>query len=378
MPRGITRAFNPATGAIIWHSTYTAKRRSSFESIAVSPDGATVYVTGKATSDPARQPTGLTVAYNAATGAILWSVSLARSAGPNSAIAVSPDGSAVFVTGLSGTIAYDAATGAKLWYARGSGSFAAASPDGIAVSPDGSAVFVAGTAYLGPTGHRMAFSTTAYNASTGAKLWSAQYNVVRGISELSGIAASPGGVFVTGFSRRDSGAQGFATVAYNPATGARIWVRGLVEPNGAAASSAAVSPDGSKVFVTGVVWTAPLGQTSATETVAYDAATGATLWTDRYSAPPASEGTGAEDVVVSPDGSTVFAAGNRFIPGGNGAAQFATVAYDSGTGVRRWAALYGPSGQYSYATSLAVSPDSSKVFVTGDTGRAALTLAYNS
>lgn len=81
---------------------------------------------------------------------------------------------------------------------------------------------------------------------------------------------------------------------------------------------------------------------------------------------------------MSPDGSTVYVAGARFLPGTNGQPQFATAAYDSATGTRRWAALYGTPGQYNVAVSIAVSPDSSKVFVTGESGNDAMTLAYNS
>jgi outer membrane protein assembly factor BamB len=378
--RGVIVALDPATGAALWHDTYTAKRRSWFSAVAVSPDGGTVYVTGKATSDPARSPTGLTVAYNAATGAIRWAESLSRSASPNAAVAVSPDGSAVFVTGDSQTVAYDAATGAKLWYAPGSDSFVAASPGGLAVSPGGSAVFVAGTAYLGPTGHRMAFSTTAYSAGTGARLWHAQYNVVKGNSEAFGLAAGTDGVYVTGFTTLPlTETQQCATVAYDPVTGARLWVRDHGNPKVSNAGFAvAVSPDGSKVFVTGASGDTSSTYDSSMQTLAYDAATGTSLWTARWGDAPGSGGNAGGDVVVSPDGSTVFVAGDRYLPGTAGQPQFATAAYDSATGTRRWAALYGTPGTYNVATSLAVSPDGSKVFVTGESGNDAMTLAYNS
>ena len=45
------------------------------------------------------------------------------------------------------------------------------------------------------------------------------------------------------------------------------------------------------------------------------------------------------------------------------------MAYDSGTGAQLWVARYGqPAKEAAYGVSVAVSPDSSKVFVTGDTG----------
>ena len=103
----------------------------------MAPDGSAVFVTGS----------GAIAVYKAATGATIWTHSITF--GPTS-VAVSPDGSKIFVAGASGpststfgtTAAYNAATGAKLW------SQTSTNPGGynaIAVSPDGSRVFVTGT-----------------------------------------------------------------------------------------------------------------------------------------------------------------------------------------------------------------------------------------
>jgi PQQ-like domain len=161
----------------------TTATRSGAKAVAAaaSPDGSTVYVTGL---------TGLahfsTLAYNAATGAPAWTATFyGRGYSQPSAMAVSPDGSKVFVTGFTTppgaccadqfvTVAYDAATGARLW-ARETfnilhvGSFATA----VAVSPDGSSVFVAGDAGKNPV-------VVAYNAATGAQQWLSRYQVPLG------------------------------------------------------------------------------------------------------------------------------------------------------------------------------------------------------
>ena len=53
-------------------------------------------------------------------------------------------------------------------------------------------------------------------------------------------------------------------------------------------------------------------------------------------------------------------------PPATGATAYATVAYDTATGAERWTRLYtGSVPGFTQATGVAVSPDSSRVFVTG-------------
>ena len=108
---------------------------------------------------------------------------------------VSPDGSWVFVTGSSDrpssyldflTVAYDAETGAKLWATRYNGlSNGNDYAYGLGVSPDSSRVFVTGRSY----GARAANTTVAYDASTGARLWTRRYDGVGGVA----LGVSPDG-----------------------------------------------------------------------------------------------------------------------------------------------------------------------------------------
>jgi glucose dehydrogenase len=76
------------------------------------------------------------------------------------------------------------------------------------------------------------------------------------------------------------------------------------------------------VFVTGV----SAGVTSAGDyaTVAYNAATGTRLWVARYNG-PGSHGDEARSVAVSPNGGTVFVTGGSF--GATSEGDYATVAY---------------------------------------------------
>jgi outer membrane protein assembly factor BamB len=366
-------AYDPATGAARWQDKYTATAQSLFAAVAVSPDSATVFATGRAQATSRSASNYLTVAYNAATGAQVWADNSAPH-GRADAIVVSPDGSAVFVTGATGTVAYNAATGAPLWTVGTGGS-------AIAVSPDGSAVYLTGALPFGYRDRHTAYLTTALDTATGDTLWHEQYDVPKGNSSPAAVAVSPDGsaVFVTGSTIDQSGKvfKG-ATVAYNSATGARLWVRSF--PSNSSATALVVSPDGSTVYVTGSQDGSPdpifYGEYL---TAAYDTATGAARWTARYRGPASGLGGPARDVAVSPDGAKVIVTGDNSSASPGSQPEFATVAYDSGTGAQVWVARYGqPAKQADYGVSVTVSPDSSKVFVTGDTGNDGTTLAYNS
>jgi outer membrane protein assembly factor BamB len=101
-----------------------------------------------------------TVALDPDTGSVLWEARFDDPPGSDAAdpirLAVSPDGSEVFVTGSTGpfgsswefgTVAYDAATGTQLWDAFYEGPGLSNNPQAIAISPDGTEVFVTGSSY---------------------------------------------------------------------------------------------------------------------------------------------------------------------------------------------------------------------------------------
>jgi len=320
-------------------------------------------------------------------GSQLW---VARYHGPSntgdaSSVAVSPGGRRVFVTGVSqgsssgldyATVAYNAATGARLWVTRYDGpgngrDFAHA----LAVSPGGGTVFVTGQSKAGAQGD---YATVAYNAATGAQLWAALYHgPATGQDAAFSVAVSPGGgaVYVTGASKATASGLDYeyATVAYNAATGAQRWAARTPGPVPAydAASSVAVSPGGGAVYVTGQSH-GRVGLDYAT--AAYNAATGAQLWVTRYNG-PGGRSDAATSVAASPGGGTVYVTGQS--QGTTTNLDYATVAYNAATGAQLWLTRYnGPANTYDAASSLAVSPTTGTVYVTGTEGDAYATIAY--
>ena len=375
-----TVGYNAATGAQMWVSRYNGPDNGVDEasSVAVSPDGKTVFVTGYSYGTTAGEVDYATVAYNAATGAQLW---VERYISPSlqgfaTSVAVSSGGSTVFVTGYSGsqttggydyaTVAYNTATGAQLWVKRYNGPLGGSDQaHSVAVSPNGKTVFVTGSSF--GTGNGNDYATVAYSAATGAQLWAKRYNgAANGSRGANSVAVSPDGktVFVTGSSYGGSATSfDYATVAYNAATGAQLWVKRYTGPGSGddQAYSVAASPDGTAVFVTGYSSGATAGQVDYA-TVAYSAATGAQLWVKRYAGPVSGGiGTQAYSVAVSPSGSTVYVTGES-----SSDSTYATVAYTAAIGAQLWVKRYtgnGPSG--SAGQAVAVSPATGTVFVTG-------------
>ena len=369
-PRPWAAGGRAAPGAQLWVSRFPGGGSELFNTEVVSPGGSRVFITG---ADYGGRPAGddiETVAYAAGTGRQLWAI---RYNGPGnnddqpSAIAVSPRGGTVFVTGSSGsgsyyvTVAYAAATGRQLWARRyhGPGN-GLAGASAVAVSPGGGAVFVTGYSQRRGAGQVSDYATVAYAAATGRQLWARSYSgPVPGLGDALSVAVSPGGrmVFVTGrVQGREAGFRyDYATVAYAAGTGRQLWARRYDD---GIASSLAVSPGGTTVFVTGTT----VGAGSAT--VAYAAATGRQLWARR------DKPNTATSLALSPDGRTVFVTGDTRGYGG-----YAIIAYRSATGRQLWASRYNNGYE---AESVAVSPDGTTVYVTGGSATADYaTVAYN-
>jgi WD40 repeat protein len=373
-------ARDSATGAERWTFRASDPRDLAdfLHAIAVSPDGGLVFATGDAEVTPETREY-VTVAIDAATGDPVWGAREEVSAGdaaiPN-AIAVSPDGSRVFVTGSRTgtdggsdfwdyfTVAYDTATGARAWSSTYGGPGVNADvPVDIGVSPAGDLVYVTGTSVGDGTGRD--FATVAYDAATGEEQWVARHGA-EGDDYAAALVPGPGGgrLYVTGTLRTFIGDPDIGVVVYQAGSGAQLDAAAIDTGTADGASDLALSPRGGRVFVTGGVGYDFL-------TVALSAATLRRVWTSTYSGPSGGLDS-AVAVAVSPDGRGVYVTGTsdngRFTCGFEVAStDMATVAYAAGTGSQRWSARYsGTNLQDSdLATAIVASPDGGSVFVSG-------------
>jgi len=213
------------------------------------------------------------------------------------------------------------------------------------------------------TSDRLGAHGKVKSAQPGARRWVSFYTGPGAHDDIShSVAVSRRGsaVFVTGPSSSDHVVFDYATVGYNAATGQRLWARRYTGTQGAGGGPAAVAidPAGNRVFVTGESPRPISG--SDYVTIAYSEATGARLWLGRYEG-LANGNDFATAEAVSPDGSKVFVTGSS-------QGDYATVAYDAATGSRLWVSRYSSAGNFDdVATSLAVSKDGSAVYVTGGT-----------
>ncbi|SDI54645.1 S8 family serine peptidase [Nonomuraea jiangxiensis] len=384
-----------------WAATYGAAGGSdSAEQIALDPKGKRVYVSGASygSTPGALSPQIATVAYDAATGAEVWSKGYRGPGGDYdepSAIEVSPDGSRLYVVGVSAgsdtgndavTIAYDTATGAEVWVARHAGVAAGTdNGNGLALSPDGKNVYVTGMTSLGEGGKEDYF-TVSYRAEDGTQAWLAHYDGPGGSTDdAREISVAPDGskIFVTGQSAGEDGTglTNWGTVAYDAGTGAQLWAAQLDGPaHGLDIPSAMeVAADGKAVFVSGAT-SHPRTQTDMT-TVAYDTTTGKELWSDTFDG-PAHGSDNPHDLALSPDGGRLFVTGNT--DGEGTRSDYTTIAYDPATGQRSWVRRHsGQAGADDIAWDVAVTPDGGKVLITGQSsddasrGTDFLTIAYD-
>ncbi len=348
--------------------------------VAVSPDGALVFVTGEGDAETLADIA--TLAYEAETGTLAWRRGYdgpGRRWDAGNALAVSPDGKILFVTGAShggrgegydvATIGYDARTGAKLWVARFTGP-PRRDADGsvLMVGPRGNRLFVGGRV---SSADGADYLTLCYRARDGQFRWSRRYDGTANADDrLEGLDVAPGGsrVYVTGTSEGVGTGQDYVTLAYRGHDGARVWTRRFDGGKGPedADEAAGVAATRASVIVTGTSWTTSNDVDYAT--VAYEAPTGARAWARRLDEGDSDHS--ATGIVDAPDGSRVFVTGT-VKASSDTSYDFGTLAYEVADGRRAWLTRFdGPAIDWDHdvPADLAVSADGWLLVVTGTVG----------
>lgn len=201
--------------------------------------------------------------------------------------------------------------------------------------------------------------------------WAAEYSSPFADDLIADMTSSPDGdrVYAVGFG--EGGERG-EIFAYDASTGAPVWSN--LEADLGRAQVLALSPDASSLFVAG--WTCrpnwcdfTLGAYATLDGTRRYLTSGTGVHRAPYNAPRA--------ITVSPDGGTVFVTGfgqfqdHETMPGiqNNFVAHIVTIAYDAETGAIRWRQVMRgplrPTDNTSQPYAIATSPDGATVYVGG-------------
>lgn len=349
-------AFAAPSGQLRWRGSWGGRHAVAYAS-AMSPDGSTLFLVGD--RDNISGDASEAVAFDTTNGDRRWARVL--DFGPDflaTSVAVSPQGDAVFVSGAGVVVALRASTGKRKWAISSTRPF-----DGrdIAVSANGRRLYVAGDSF---GSSRDAVTTIAYSTRTGRQLWRRRISHGDKWSQyVRRIAVTPSEVLVTGSTypvRRADNSRSF-TLAYDAASGRSIWTHLYNgSPSNDYPQDLVIDPGTDSAYVTGTSdvfgWDI--------HTVAYNVTTGDTRWAARY------EGEGLydepNDITVDPTTGIVYVLATVYGDGITELDDFALIAYDAATGELKWDARYGGPGELrEQADALALSPNGEALYVTG-------------
>jgi len=287
----------------------------------------------------------------AAAGDLSWANDqVAKASSEGFDIAVTPDGATAVVAGwLVGNQgnndyfvgAFSTSDGTTAWVKRyddATGGLDQAVR--VVIDPAGLVAYVTGTMTIKGNGDDIV--TMAFDIATGTRLWSARFNGPKDNDDYAaGLAVSSSGVYVAG----NAGSRSLL-LSYARGSGALRW-----KSLGQAGPWADVVVHGKREYTVGYTY----GSTSKIKLGGFTSA-GAATFEKGYVGPfQAVIGT---DAALSPDGSTLFALGQEIQ--GN---EMMIAAFNTGTGSHIWHKV--PTvqvGGFDEGGSIAVSPDGSKVF----------------
>jgi hypothetical protein len=387
----LTAAYDQETGAEVWTSRYNGPD-SVFDvgyAVAVDAQEELVFVAGTRDGPDVFGGDVAVVALEAATGKVVWEASYDGTASDHDqAFAVSVDDGTVYAAGgahglASGddafVLALEAASGKREWISTG---FDTGFDRVYTLRAGGGRVVAAGLAESGGNADQLVM---AFHAKDDPAVTGDQAGEVAWISRFDGggyddafgmdMSADDSTVVVAGASEGTDGVYNYLTTAYDVSSGERSWVARYMPPESIAGTEQAVgtavalSPDGTRAFVTGISsGTEPsLGYGFAT--VAYDVATGQQAWATPFHPAATSYGVGSS-IAVSPNGRRVYTTGPSFAGYFVMEGAYETVAHDAATGDQLWAARYervvdDVADLLPYPSFVVPARDGKQVFVTG-------------
>lgn len=322
-------AYDARTGERLWAVTSDgpAGRTDEPYGIDVSPDGTALFIVGRTVLSQ-----GLALALSAVDGALLWQHVVAGPSAVDMATDVVATSGMLYVAAFADNpdavdasdpsfrdavvIARSASDGRELWRAQFDDG--GDKPWRLAVDEADQRVFLLSMSQSS-TSEGEAFATVAFDATSGDELWRDRYegDLPDGYNLPTALALDREGdrVFVSGLATNTRFADyDFATVAYDAATGDRLWTAETVSPRDERVWATSLSDDGSRLYLTGrsgqpyVVGGSGGG---VTMTIAYDAATGSQIWAAAYAGDSLTQfGSDPVSVDSTPDGERVVTAGN--------------------------------------------------------------------
>jgi len=225
----------------------------------------------------------------------------------------------------------------RQWIARFSGTTKNANNAAVAVAVDGAGNVVV-TGWVTRTGSGIDIATIKYSPD-GQQLWVSYYppSSTAGTDKPTALAIdSADNIYVTGTTTTGTSSVDYLTMRLNPANGAIVWSKTYNGPgNGVDQSTAIVVDDSLHAFVTGS--SMGLGTGLDYATIKYDSL-GDSLWVQRYNGP----GNGTDSATAM----AVRASTDLYITGASqdSGCDFLTIKYSAATGDTVWTQRYNGFG----------------------------------